>query len=69
MKITIEVECTEEEYKEAVADGWNECYSENIKPNDVQSLDNPSDFQLAAAYLPSGSFKSMKYTLAKGDAK
>ena len=60
MKIIVEIEIDEEEYREAVTIGWNDRFGEELTSDEVIITNNPSDFQHAAVNMPEDSFKSIE---------
>lgn len=60
MKLVITVEVDEKTYKEAICDGWEERFGDKIHVSDIGTVDNPSDFQGAAKFLPEEAFISME---------
>lgn len=63
IKLTVTVEIDEDEYKQALAEAWNERFGEDIGPEDIRNLENVQDFHSAASnFLPEEVFKSIVVT-------
>lgn len=53
LKIKVEIEVDEKEWRYAIAAGWLEIYGETIEGKEIKVLDNPDDFQRAFPYIDS----------------
>ena len=53
MKITLEINATEREIKEAIALGWNKRFNEELTHKDISSVKAKDDIISAIPYLDS----------------
>lgn len=60
MKLTIEIEVDKKEYADAVAEGWNDRFGEELTGEDILTFDNPDDFHSAIFFLDPEVIKSVK---------
>ena len=60
MKITVEIEIEREVWRQAIADGWNAAFCENLTGNDTGPLDNSGDFLRAIDFISEDQIKSIQ---------